>query len=422
MPVTVDARAVGDALARLQEFEVDAQPGVSWLGWDGEGPLRIRRYDLLVYLWYELPTKYLAPLDVKCEVAEALAVFLELVGADEYAALCRGPEVVEMLALWEDEDPRAPRRLQELLDASGLEPPHTELLTWGPVMGMIEADTRERATEALELALEAGHGALARRIVVDVLAEPADEGTRLDAILAERLERWRARGSEPRRAIVDRVAESLRRPVVVEAGDAVEPARWLLDCCKAGIALTHTGGLTRSLVREAVERWPHWWWSDVLGPPNGETDVAPLHRLHDLLREMRLLRRVRTRLRTTARGRRLRDRPDALLAHSAEALLAGDTFGAAVGELTAALLLSGEPADPDCLADPIEAAIAADGWHAGGLPPGRRDISWAVSGFLLRAEPVGIITWRERQLTDAGRAALHHGLRARALGPARSIL
>lgn len=420
--MTLDAHAVGDARARLQEHEIDAEPALSWLGWDGEGPLRIRRYDLLAYLWYEPPTKYLAPLEAKREVAAALAALLEQVGADEYAALCRAPEIEEMLALWEHDDRRARRRLQELLNASGLEPPDSELLSWSPVMGLIEADTSDRATEALERAREAGERRAARTIVAEVLAEPADEGTRLDAIHAERLERWRGRRSEPRRAIVDRIAHSLREPVAVEAGDAVEPARWLLERGEDGIALTQTGALARSLVREAVERWPHWWRSDLFGPPNRETDVAPLHRLHGLLREMRLVRRSGRRLRTTTRGRRLREQPDDLLAACAETLLAGDTFEAAVGELTAALLLSGEPADPDRLAEPIHPAIAADGWHAGGEPPDPRDISWAVSGLLLRAEPVGIVAWRERRLTAAGRAALHHGLRARALGPARSIL
>lgn len=45
----------------------------------------------------------------------------------------------------------------------------------------------------------------------------------------------------------------------------------------------------------------------------------------------------------------------------------------------------------------------------------------AMSDFLLRAEPIGIVAWRERRLTAAGRGALHHGLRARALGPATTV-
>jgi hypothetical protein len=421
VPVTLAPRAVGDALARLQEHEVDPEPALSWLGWDGESPLRIHRYELLVYLWYELPTKHVAPLETRRAVAAALAALPEQVGAGDYADLCRAHDVDEMFVLWEHDDPNAPRRLRELLDASGLEPPDTEQLAWGPVMGLVEADAHDRATEALELALEAGERRAARAIVAGVLAEPAGAGTRLDAVHTERLDRWRGRGSERRTAIVDRVAGSLRAPVAVEAGDAVDPARWLLERGASGIALTQTGALARSLVREAVERWPHWWRSDLFGAPNRETDVAPLHRLHSLLREMRLLRRAGRRLRTTTRGRRLRERPDVLLAECAEALFAGDTFDAAVGELTAALLLSGEPADPDRLAEAIQPALAADGWHAGGEPPDRHDVSQAVSAFLLRAEPVGIVAWRERRMTAAGRAALHHGLRARALGPARWI-
>jgi hypothetical protein len=180
MPVTLSARAIGDALARLQEHEIDAESALSWLGWDREAPLRIRRYDLQLYLWYQLPTKYLAPLEAKRDVAAALASLLELAGADAYAALCRAPDVDHMLGLWEDDDPAAPRRLDELLDASGLEPPDTELLTWGPVMGLVEADVRDRAAEVLELALEAGELVPARRsqLVAAVLAEPVDGGTR----------------------------------------------------------------------------------------------------------------------------------------------------------------------------------------------------------------------------------------------------
>jgi hypothetical protein len=357
VPVTLAFCAVGDALARLQEHEVDPEPALSWLGWEGESPLRIRRYDLLVYLWYELPTKHVAPLEKRRAVAAALAALLKRVGAGDYADLCHAHEVDEMLVLREHDDPNAPRRLRELLDASGLEPPDTERLARGPVMGPVEADARDRATEALELAFEAGERRAARAIVADVLAEPAVEGTRPDAVHAERLDRWRGRGSQRRTAILDRVAGSLRAPVAVEAGDAVDPARWLLERGASGIALTQTGALARSLVREAVERWPHWWRSDLFAAPNRETDVAPLHRLHALLREMRLLRRAGRRLRTTTRGRRLRERPDVLLAECAGALLAGDTFDAAAGELTAALLLSGEPADPDRLAETIRPAL-----------------------------------------------------------------
>jgi hypothetical protein len=59
------------------------RPSAGRRGWDGEGPLRIRGYDLLVYLWYELPTKYVAPLDARRAVAAALAALLDHLFADE---------------------------------------------------------------------------------------------------------------------------------------------------------------------------------------------------------------------------------------------------------------------------------------------------------------------------------------------------
>lgn len=189
MPVTLSARVIGDALARLQEHDIDAESGLGWLGWDGEGSLRIRRYDLQIYLWYQLPTKYLAPLEAKRDAAAALGSLLELAGAEAYAALCRAPEVELMLGLWENEDPAAPRRLAALLEASGLEPRDTERLAWGTVMGPVEADARDRVIEALELVVEAAEPTSRRAgVVADVLAAPANGGTRLDAVHAERLD------------------------------------------------------------------------------------------------------------------------------------------------------------------------------------------------------------------------------------------
>jgi hypothetical protein len=54
---------------------------------------------LLVYLWYELPTKCVAPLESRREVAAALAGLLEQIGAGDCADLCGADEVEEMLAL-----------------------------------------------------------------------------------------------------------------------------------------------------------------------------------------------------------------------------------------------------------------------------------------------------------------------------------
>jgi hypothetical protein len=45
-------------------------------------------------------------------------------------------------------------------------------------------------------------------------------------------------------------------PEVADAEWAAAPARWLLEMGLAGVSLTQTHALARSVVREAVERWP----------------------------------------------------------------------------------------------------------------------------------------------------------------------
>ena len=170
---------------------------------------------------------------------------------------------------------------------------------------------------------------------------------RLEAVHAERLAHWRDdRRSPTRTAILDRVADTITQPPADDQlGEAPALARWLLGRAADGIALTQTGALNRALVREVAELRPQWWDATLFGPPNREDDVVPLGCLHDLLRAMRLLRRSGRRLVATARARALLAQPADLLDACATALLAGDTFDAAVGELAGALMLAGEPVD-----------------------------------------------------------------------------
>ena len=62
MPVTLEADTIKDALARLEEWDDDAakdsRATLSWLGWDESDPLTLRRYDLMLHLWYTLPTNH----------------------------------------------------------------------------------------------------------------------------------------------------------------------------------------------------------------------------------------------------------------------------------------------------------------------------------------------------------------------------
>lgn len=450
MPVDLTEGAIRDALAVLQEWDrdaaSDAESALRWMGWEGEGLFPLRRYDVQVFVWYQLPRKWLTTLERKRGAAEALARLLERLGgrAASYADVCSSAETERLLRAWEDEDPAAPRRFRQLLDASGIEPPDTDALSWGSVMGWEEARVRDLLALELEEAIEKsslapGEPGFRRRqaeLVARALGEPyGNEGlTRLEAVHAERMQRWlecgHTRGSRERRAIVERVAATVARPPGIDkaaARGAVAPALWLLEQTEEGIGLTQTGALNRALVREAVERWPGWWDSELFGPPNREDEVVLLGELHALLRRLRLLRRRGRRISLTARGRALREDPPALLEALVRGLLCGETFAAACAELSAALLLDRAAPDSRSLAAATHPAIVAEGWRASGEPPTERDVAWTIEDFLCAAEAIGLLAaepsgrFRTRILTPAGRAGLAAGLRARALAPARAV-
>lgn len=72
------------------------------------------------------------------------------------------------------------------------------------------------------------------------------------------------------------------------AGAVPAPVRLVLDLAADGVKLTTGGRLPRALVRQVQERYPNWY---PLGRPASiEEDLPPLAALHDLLREVGLLR------------------------------------------------------------------------------------------------------------------------------------
>ncbi|MBV9684432.1 MAG: hypothetical protein JO046_21755 [Solirubrobacterales bacterium] len=451
MPVELTADTLRDALAVAGEWDEEgarsARAALEWMGWEGDGPLLLRRYDVQLFVWYTLPRKFLTTLEHKREAADALARTLERIGgrAAVYAQTCRARETDELLCAWENEDPGAWPRFRELLEESGLEPPDTKLLAWGPVMGFVEACAREQVATALEQAVETGGLTPGRRgfrhlqakVADAALREPldgGDGGSRLDAIHAERLENWlergMTRGSPERRSILQPIIGLLVDPPSALDPDAARvalaPALWLLELGMDGIALTQTGALNRALVRDAAERWEGWWNAEIHGPAHRETDVSLLYELHHQLRGMRLLRRAGRRLLITARGRALLADPSRLLLAIANNLLAGDDFRAACAELVVPLLLTGFEGDwAEPFAKKVCPAIAAEGWQSNGESPSVRDVSWAIADFIRRGTASGLIEtqadWPFHReplvLTHAGRPALIAALRDRALAP-----
>ena len=98
-----------------------------------------------------------------------------------------------------------------------------------------------------------------------------------------------------------------------EIDEATAVVRWLLEAGVDGVGLTKTHALRRAVVREAAERWPHWWRHELFGPPHRESDLPVLAEVHAALRRLRLMRRQRETLLTTARGRELLADPEALV-------------------------------------------------------------------------------------------------------------
>ena len=418
MPFAVEKAELERYAAELdREVELDLRGALAWFGADEDSAtFCVSRHDLQQFLHYTLPRKYLAGVDEHIAVARALGDALEQLGAPaEYGELCRSPETLALLRLWNVDEDAAFARFVAFTDASGLEPPDVVELQWHGVMGMVEARTRDAATLALERALESGDTRPAEEIVRAVLAEADSDGgypTRLLALQAERIDRWAGWHTSPRRALLE--------PLIGDLVDARLPEwpvddvlDWLLDEARAGLALTERGALSRALCVEVGRRRPEWTWGR---PPRSEADLENLARLHAALRGSGLVRQRGRKLLATKRAAELT--PGARRVRLLESLLDGDSFSAAVAELTLAALAQDTP---DAGARVAE-AIAAEGWSSddGSLP------SYAVPSSMtdvcrlmlaIGAAEGDALSRRECTLTTLGRAAVLCALRAHALLP-----
>ena len=330
MRVIVD-RAVADAIvARLSERDrrlgEDARAAVEWLtGFEGdELPAVFSRRELQLFLWYQLPKKWLIHTAEQQAVAEALACFFDEVGAEAapLAALCRSPETAQLIS-------SGGRKLASALERSGLEPPDTPVLAWSEFMSIEEALEHDLVATLLEEAIDnydldpgrRGWRSRQSELVERYLTSPDESGTApLTRIRAARRHAWLelpGRGGD--HDLLEEVLETIDSdsPSLAEAEEAIEPLLWLLDQLAAGIKLTQTGALPRVLVRAAVERYPDWWDTATVGPPYQEAELYPLGLLHDLIDELKLVRQQRSTLQLTPKGRSLRADPQRLLSEVA---------------------------------------------------------------------------------------------------------
>ncbi|HVM05100.1 MAG TPA: hypothetical protein VM242_08010 [Acidimicrobiales bacterium] len=431
--------------ARDEELGRNAEAAWNALTW-GQGVASMTQEQVQLFLWYELPLKWLAPPeeDVVTKVAAATAALLDGLGLDRYAAICRSPVTAEVHAAYRRSDDQGRQAFRRAVARSGIDPPDLDDFAWGSMMGTDEACARSTVAMALEQAIAAGElvpGARGWRerqqaVAAGTLDRPHSTlptQTWRSAILTERLEHWVsfARGrSQGLGVLRARHANRLLPPIPVPdaAADLLAPLRWLLGELetRGGLDLTQTGALNRAFVIEATQRWA--WWEYGFRGPNRQDDVWQLGAVHDLVRHCGAARRHRRRLQLTPSGRAMAADPTLAWARVVPWLAGDDDFDQMMAETATLVLLDQESREiaTNELWPRVAALAAEHGWRVGGHggePPGEREVRWATRPWLRLGGLFALVVeegdWPSRRirLTPAGESAMLAYLRSRAAGP-----
>lgn len=442
----MSARDVDAAVDRLRDQNPMlgryAAEAAGWLT-AGEGIGMIDQASLQEFLWWHLPRKT-PQADWDGIVTGAVALLGEL-GLDRYAAIARSETTHEIHGAWRFNPDRAAKLARDAEKSSGVQPPDTDLITWGSIMGVYEHAARQAVSRALESAIVAGDlvpggkgwrikaATICDRTMLEAheaelgqtllgLVETERAGTWLDAARVDQHRRWRGEVSR-------RLMQAIDPPTDVEA--LVGPMRWLLAKAEDEITLSQSNYIARPLVLEAVEEFGWWDWEK---PPRSEADVPQLGDLREAAQARRLIRRRGKKLLATARGRAVADDPVALWRELACTLGGADEFGLMVAELTGLRLLDGAAIGSETLAHAIGPILAEQGWRADGAPIVHRDVTWAVGERLYWWRVLGLVDeerprYIEGQrtgefrtaLNEAGEATVLAFLRSRAIRPRDSV-
>jgi hypothetical protein len=426
----------------------------------GEGYGVITQSRLQDFLWYTLPRK--SPPEDWVPIVDGTARLFDQLGLKRYTEITRSPTTDAVLAAWEADESDGFDRYQAAMDASGVQPPGTELLKWGGVMSSEELAAYESVALALETAIVDGElrpGSSGWRLkaasitdqtltqrVRPMVGSDRKPQRRLDIVLGGRIDMWVSSAHpdplrEFRRIAAARIMDG---PVPVEpqppAADltetAIAPMAWLLEACRDGVKATATGYLPPSLVREAAARFD-WWSFD--GQPRTEADVIQIVLLHEMATRNHWLQKRSGRIRTTRTGLALLDDPVVLWHAITAALGRQDAFAGAISELIAHRLLEG-PAETQPLSESDEltqllvTVLPAQGWQQGNTPIGVESLRHAVHEPLREWRLFGLLheespryaggRWVGRwmtSLTEVGRAAALAHLYARATEPRESL-
>jgi hypothetical protein len=436
MPFDLPAEQVLPLLESHDRARMDARSAWDWLTGSGDVPV-VTLHDLEYFLWYQLPAKFLTGLDHHRAVALALGDLLGELGYEDGAALCRGQVTMDVLEEWAKGDGSGFRAFRKSMEESGVEPPDTDTLAWGGIMGMVEAGVFHAASTFLEDALAEGEftpGARGWRqaqgkVMRGFLTRPLhslDESTPQEAVWAERRRMWAdEHETRPlRRALMRDVDERIRRPrrAPATATDHLRPLQRILEIAAAGPSLTQAGYIPPRLVQQLV-RELGW---EAYRPPRSEADAPEVMMLMAFAKEAGLVRRFRGSLRLTELGRRGVADPAVLWEGVVRALAAGADFVSATRELLLIRLLRGA-SEREAVEREIRPVLSEAGWKPSGGGDLTRDMV-AVSLWdavrpmdLLRMLDVGERPERSLQLTEFGTASALAVLWHRATAPKQSI-
>ncbi len=432
----VIAAVLLDLSADDQDVARQAEAALGSLTW-GRGVGAITQHRLQHFLWYELPLKWIGSLDDRLDIAESLARALDLLGLARYAAVCRSQDTRAILEAYDRDPGHGLAAFQRANAASGIHPPDLPELTWGVMMGPIEAALFISVAEFLELAVSSGELVPGTRgwrtrqqgLVRNRLGAPAEAlggEALLQAIQAERLLGWVDGGrSAIRRTVLSPLVDRLLDPAPFPSGatDASFSLRWLLEQLVEGVVLTQTGNLGQKFVQAAG---PRFGW-DVPRLPRTEDDVVGLHLVRQFAHRLGLSRRSGRRLVLTARGREALREPERLWRCAARGLIGTDPFVALAGEMCLAMLINVEVIPASVLRASVFVAAYEVGFRNSrtGDPPDDYAVRWAIGETLNLCGALGLLSvgssWRDRSygLNQVGNATALEALRARS---ERSVL
>jgi len=148
--------------------------------------------------------------------------------------------------------------------------------------------------------------------------------------------------------------------------------RLVLALAKDGVKLTLGGRLPRVFVRQVQQQRPHWYPLD--RPASIEEDLLPLAALHDVLRQVGLLRLAKGVVRPTrAAG------DDLEIVRRLRSWFERDGFTTILaGETVAALATTGGPVDIGGLASKVHARLG-HGWSINGRPLTEHDARISIN-------------------------------------------